>query len=378
MNGIRSKHLLKIRMNYTSQFDKFRVFCLTSFLLIISPLVRADEVDNFVKNVMRERRIPSVSIAVTRNGKIIRQKAFGTANLEQNVAATADTVYQLASATKPLTGVAVMCLAEDGKLGLDDKISLLLPDVPRSWSDVTIRQLLNHTSGIPDVFSDLKTGTMLAESRDELLKKLFALPLVSQPGEKWAYDQAGYLLLKMIIEKAAGMPFEEFVQERLFRPLGIRSASFGDYQEVIKNRATYYREENAALRHYWFRFPDFLHTAAGLNITARDLAKFDIALSAYKIIKPSSIAELSAPAKLRGGQTFDYGGGWAIHKRARHSSIGHSGGRSAAYERFADDKLTVIVLTNLSGADPDSIITGIAAVYLPALKENPEQSESKP
>ena len=348
---------------------KFRFLCLAAFLLFVSLSARADEVDNFVKRTMQERHIPSVSIAVIKNGKIIKQKAYGTANIEQNVLATTQTIYQMASATKTLTGTAVMSLAEEGKLSLDQKISSLLPNVPSSWSGITVRQLLNHTSGIPDVFSDIKTGTYLADDRDELVKKLFALPLVSQPGENWAYDQSGYLLAGMIIEKVSGMPFEKFVAERFFRPLGITSASFGDYKEVVKNRATYYREENGILRHYWFRFPTFLHTAAGLNITAGDLAKFDIALSTGKIIKTSSMTEMYAPAKLNNGQTYDYGLGWAIHKRSSHSSVGHSGGFSAAYERFLDDKLTVIVLSNLSGADPDSIVTGIAAVYIPTLKE---------
>ena len=114
----------------------------------------------------------------------------------------------------------------------------------------------------------------------------------------------------------------------------------------------------------------FLHTAAGLNITAGDLAKWDIALSTGKIIKPSSMNEMYAPAKLNNGETFDYGGGWAIHQRPRHSSVGHSGGYSAAYERFLDDKITVVVLTNLSGADPDSLVDGIAAIYIPSLKQN--------
>lgn len=355
---------MKVRVNY-----KFRFLRLTAFLLLVSFPAKADEADKYVAAVMRERHIPSVSIAVIKNGKIVKQKAYGTSNLEQNVAATTQTVYQMASATKTLTGTAVMSLVEEGKLSLDQKINTLLPNVPPAWNAVTVRQLLNHTSGIPDVFSDIKTGTMLADDRDELVKKLFALPLVSQPGESWAYDQAGYLLAGMIIEKVSGMRFEEFVAKRFFRPLGITSASFGDYKEVVRNRATYYREEDGVMRHYWFRFPTFLHTAAGLNITPGDLAKFDIALSAGKIIKPASIAELYAPAKLNTGQTFDYGLGWAIHKRSSHSSVGHSGGYSAAYERFLDDKLTVIVLSNLSGADPDSIVTGIAAIYIPDFKE---------
>lgn len=349
---------------------KFQFFCLIAFSLFVSLSAKADEVDIFVKSAMRERHIPSVSIAVIKNNKIIKQKAYGTANLEQNVLATPQTVYQLASATKTFTGTAVMYLAERGKLSLDQKINEFLPDVPLSWNGVTVRQLLNHTSGIPDVFSNIKTGTMLADNRDELVKKLFALPLVSQPGEKWAYDQAGYLFLGMIVEKVSGMPFEEFITQKFLRPNGITSASFGDYKEVVTNRATYYREEDGKLRHYWFRFPTFLHTAAGLNITAGDLAKWDIALSTGKIIKPSSMNEMYAPAKLNNGETFDYGSGWAIHKRSRHNSVGHSGGYSAAYERFLDDKITVIVLTNLSGADPDSLVDGIAAIYIPNLEQN--------
>jgi CubicO group peptidase (beta-lactamase class C family) len=317
---------------------------------------------------MSERRIPGVSIAIIKNNKIIKQKVYGTANLEQNVLATPQTVFQLASITKTFTGVAIMRLAEAGKLSLDQKIDTLLPAIPSSWKGVTVRQLLNHTSGIPDVFSDANAGTYLADNRDDLVNKLFVLPVVSPPGETWAYEAAGYLLLGMIIEKVSGLTFEEFIVQQLFRPLGITSATFGDYKEIVKNRATYYREEDAVMRHYWYRFPTFLHTAAGLNITATDLAKWDIALSTGKIINPSSIREMYTPAKLNNGQTHDYGYGWEIHNRPHHSSVGHSGGRSSAYERFLEDKLTVIVLTNLSGADPDALAEGIAAIYIPAFR----------
>jgi len=172
------------------------------------------------------------------NGKVLTARGYGLANVEFSVPVTGDTAHQLASATKIFTGTAIMMLVEEGKLSLDDSVVKLLPGLPASWSNVTVQHLLTHTSGIPDWFeaSAGPRGNILdlRASRDDIIKKISAEPVEFQPGEKWSYNQSGPVLLAMIVEKVAGRGFEDFLDQRIFKPLAMKTTRFGNSSDVSR------------------------------------------------------------------------------------------------------------------------------------------------
>lgn len=367
------------------------LFGLTLVLLVASvpALGQADKVDEYIQAEMQRRYIPSLALAVTQSGKVVKQKAYGLANVELDVPATPETLYQIASTTKTFTAAAIFKLVEDGKISLDDGVTKWLPEVPAGWSGVTVRQCLSHTSGLPDIVLDPCTLDLVADTREEAIKKLAAMPAPNKPGETWSYNQTGYVLLGMILEKVSGMKFEEFLEQRFFRPLGMTSTRFGDSKEIVPKRASLYTRLQSCGPEGPKLFPDkiqsaqpayvynpYMHTGAGINTTAGDLAKWNLALDEEKVLKKATLDQMWSAAKLADGNVFRFGGttgyayGWVVDDRPGHKSVGHSGGGSTAYWRFLDDKLNIIVLTNLQGSDPDSLAQGVAALYVPELAGN--------
>ncbi|HEX8723640.1 MAG TPA: serine hydrolase domain-containing protein [Pyrinomonadaceae bacterium] len=347
----------------------------------------ARELDAYVRREMRRRHVPGLSLAVLRGGRVIKAKGYGLASVELGVPAGTETVYQLASATKVFTGAAVMLLAQEGRLSLEEPVTKLLPELPASWGAVTVRHCLTHTSGLPDAALSDDTDEVIAPTRAEAIRKLAALPFLFQPGEKWEYSQTGYMLLGMIIERLSGVTFEEFLARRIFRPLGMSRTSFGDSIEVVPGRSSLYTRyvldggklvdaPDRRLRTTRYVYPGYLHPGAGLNSTASDMARFDAALAAGRVLKRRWLEEMWTAAKLRDGRAFrfddstmGYGAGWLVDDAPGHKSAGHSGGDSTIYIHYIDDRLAVVVLTNYQGAHPDEIAGGVAALYVPALAE---------
>lgn len=331
-------------------------------LIAVAGLITpAESVESIVRAWMIEKQIPGACVAVLHKGKALERHALGWSNLELKTRATPETVFQLASASKTFTGVAVMSLVEEGKLDLNASIGTWLPDLPQSWKPITLRQLMNHTSGLPDVFRDETMTDLYSDDPKELLTKLTSLPPVTSPGTKWEYDQTGYFLAGLIIEKVSGLPFETFMKRRFFGPLGMKSTSYGDYYAVVPGRAAYYTLEDGKLRHFLYPFARVMWTGAGLNTSIDDLFKWNRALDAGKLLKPSSLAAMWASTKLPDGTDAGYGMGWAVRKLPKHRTVGHSGGNSSGYTKFLDDGVTIIVLTNLArAAFPDPLIDRIA------------------
>lgn len=348
-------------------------------LLLFSAVLTAQDkqsasVDEYVKTEMKNRNIPGLSLAVIKDGKIIKESAYGLASVELNVPATVNTVYPIASTTKPFTSTAVMTLVDAGKLKLDDTLQTLLPDVPEKWRGVTVKQMLTHISGLPDVAVQPGRGDLIADTREEAMKKLAEMPLQFKPGERWSYDQTNYVLLGMIIEKLSGVSFEEYIRQHFFVPLGMTSTSYGDANDVIAGRATTYQKNKAGqLLSYPLIFPEYVRTAAGINTTVDDFAKWIIALNRDKLVKPSTRDQMWEAIKLNDGSTFrldkktiGYGAGWTVNDFPGHKSVGHSGGGTTAFAYFIEDKLAIIVLGN-GRTNPDALLNGIAAVYIPDL-----------
>jgi D-alanyl-D-alanine carboxypeptidase len=345
-----------------------------------SSLPRADTVDEYIEALMRTQRVPGLSLAVVQAGKVVKARGYGMANAELNVQATPGTVYQLQSVTKSFVACAIMLLAEDGKLGLDGTITGYLSGLPQAWSGVTVRHLLTHTSGIPNFVSDQGSGAAIVafaqkvSSSEEIVAWAAARPLRFAPGEGRRYSNTGYHLLGMLIEKVSGKSWGQFLHERIFAPLSMSRTRINSAQSIIADRASGYINFGSLENGLWFTPAYVASAAGGLVSSVEDMARWEIALQAGTIVKPSVLAQMEVPVKLNNGTVVQeqdgtrYGLGWELKTHAGHRVTGHGGdhvsGFTSNFSRYADDKLAVVVLSNLMPFDIGAATRGVAEFYL--------------
>ena len=343
---------------------------LTVSFLVVSAAVGlwAGEIDDYVQAQMQRQHIPGLSLAIVKEGKVILAKGYGFSNVEHNVPAKPETIYQSGSLGKQFTATAVMLLVEEGKLGLDDEITKYLDGTPQAWKGITVRHLLTHTSGIKN-YSPEDLNYRQDYSEQELLQKAAALPMDFAAGERWSYSNTGYMLLGMIIRKASGEFYGDYLRKRVFLPLGMETARIISEEDIIPNRAAGYHYINGQLKNQEWVSPSLNSTADGsLYLTVLDLAKWDAALYTEKLLKQSSLEQMWTPVKTTDGKSNPYGFGWFIGESQGHRVIEHSGawqGFQSYIARFVDDKLTVIVLVNLIESNTRKIVYGVAHRYLP-------------
>jgi CubicO group peptidase (beta-lactamase class C family) len=332
--------------------------------------------DDYLRTKMQNRRIPGMQVAVIRDGRIVFSRSYGKANLQDDVAVTPDTVFSINSATKTFTGVAILQLAQAGKLSLDDPVSRHLADLPREWQAITVRQLLNHTSGLPDILVPPRaqgTGSLVGEGGEESAwDTVRTLPMAFPTGSAYRYNQTNYVLLGRIIDSLGGVPFTRFIAERQFSPAGMRHAGFGDSRDVTPRRAQPYRYPGGAtspaagaLQHAFDEFPAMLRTGAGINASAEDVAHWLIALQDGRLLDREHLRDLWAPGRFNDGRLTSWASGWPLIDREDHPAVAGIGGRRSAFFVYPRDGLSVVVLTNLAGANPEEFIDEIAGFYLP-------------
>lgn len=350
--------------------------CVMSIALTLSAAqtVRAQSsstttaVTDYVKAEMQRQHIPGLSLLVIKNDKIIRAEGFGFANVELQVPVKSESVFQSGSVGKQFTATVVMMLVEEGKIGLDDPLTKYFPDAPATWKDVTVRELLSHTAGFgdyPKKFNYRKDWT-----EGEELKLIESIPLAYPPGTSWAYSNFGYVTLGILIHRVTGEFYGDFLQQRIFQPLGMDSTRIISEADIVPNRSAGYRLVKGELKNQEWVSPVVNTTADGsLYFTTLDLAKWDAALYTEKLLKRSSLDLMWTPVKLKNGQPNKghYGFGWFIDDRKGHRCIHHDGswqGFETAIDRYVDDKLTVIALANLADSSPGKITQHVAELYL--------------
>ena len=357
---------------------KHFLLTITLIVLLISiPCVAQESftksVDELVQTEMTKQRIPGVSLAVVKNGQVVLAKGYGFANLEHKVSVTPETIFQSGSLGKQFTATAVMMLVADGKVALDEKISKYLGGVPEAWSMITIRHLLTHTSGLTDYPDDFDFRRDYTE--DELLKRAQAITPAFKPGEKWQYSNLAYVTLGILIHKVSGQFYGDFLQERVFKPLGMTTTRIISEEDIVPNRAAGYRIVKNEIKNQNWVSPTLNTTADGaLYLTALDLAKWDAALYGEKLLKQNLLEQMWTTAKLDNNKTTDYGFGWALGQINGHRLIQHGGawqGFTSYIARYVDDKLTVIVLDNLAGGNAGLIAHRVAQLHNPELARKP-------
>jgi len=340
----------------------------TILVLASVATARADQIDDYVKAEMEKQHIPGLGLAVVKDGTVVRSQGYGLANIELNVAAQRDTVFKIGSVSKQFIATGIMVLLQEGKLSLDDKISKYLEGTPEAWKDITIKHLLTHTSGIvreAPGFDPLKV-----QSDADVIKTAYPLPLRFKPGEKWEYCNVGYFALAEIIRKISNKPWPEFLSERVFKPLGMNATRTTTVSDLVPNRASGYvwSQERLQNADEWVA----LRPSGAFLSTAQDLAKWDAALYTDRILARASRDLMWSPLVNTSAKPGDdgaphYGFGWFVDKVQSHRDVYHGGslpGFRAEIDRFIEDKLTIIVLTNGDRAKPDSIARGVARFYL--------------
>ena len=334
--------------------------------------ITPDPVGDYVRSEMQKQRIPGLSLLVSKGGQIARAEGFGLANVELQVPVRPETVFQSGSVGKQFTATAVMMLVEEGKVALDDPLTKYFPDAPGAWKEVTVRQLLSHTAGFtdyPEKFDFRKDWT-----EDELLKVVEGIPLAYPPGTKWDYSNLGYLTLGILIHRVTGEFYGDFLQQRIFQPLGMQTTRILSEADIVPNRAAGYRLVNGELKNQEWVAPMVNTTADGsLYFSILDLAKWDAALYGERLLKRSSLDLMWTPVKLKDGSPNKgadgsaYGFGWFVGNQKGHRVIGHDGawqGFQTTINRYVDDRVTVVVLTNLAEGKPWEIAQHVADMYL--------------
>ncbi|MBB5716957.1 serine hydrolase domain-containing protein [Sphingomonas aerophila] len=322
----------------------------------------ASRADALLKGHLRAGNFSGV-VLVARHGKTLLRQGYGLADREQGVLATPETVFRIGSTTKPFTATAVMTLVEGGKVSLDSPIRRYVDGLPAAWSAITVRQLLNHSSGIPDyvqVNGFIRGPARLNLTPGELVGLVRNEPLEFTPGAKFHYSNTGYALLGMMIERITGQSYPDYVRDHLLRPAGLTHTAYDNPEDIVPGRASGYWLVDGIAKNARLMTPSAAYAAGGLRSTVDDLLRWNVALHAGKLVNAASLAAMFTDAG------HGYGLGSFVEVRRGHRLWDHGGnlpGFSCAFEYYPDDDLTVIVLTNIEGEGSEHIASELAGAY---------------
>ena len=328
-----------------------------------------EKIDKIAADTLARTGVPSASVVVVKDGKIAYVKAYGDARLEPKTAAAPTMRYSIGSISKQFTAAAMLLLQEQGKLSLDDKVGKYVPDLTRA-NEVTIRQLLSHTSGYQDYWpQDYVMPMMLKPVTAQKIMDTWAkIPLDFEPGTKWQYSNTNFVIAGVIVEKVSGMPLLKFLQQNIFGPLGMASVANIDEKRLGDTDPTgYLRYALGPLRPAPKEGPGWLFAAGELAMPATDLAKWDISIIDQKVLKPSSYREFSTDTLLKNGLSTHYGLGVDVASQGGHRALSHGGevsGFTAQNTVFPDDRAAIVVLTNQDAAGASGAIAGGIAPLL--------------
>ncbi|CAF2169758.1 unnamed protein product [Rotaria magnacalcarata] len=309
-------------------------------------------IDEVIHTAMKTQKIPGVALGVFRRGKIIFSKAYGYSNLEHEVPVKLETMFQSGSVGKQFTSMAIMMLLEHGKLQLDDKIRKYFHDAPIEWSNITIRNLLTHTSGMVSYSPDL--NLQQAYTEDDFYNIIKSTPLVYQPGQQFSYSNFGYVMLGFLIQRITNQSYANFIREHIFRPLGMKTARIINETSIIPNRASGYMFIDDHIINQPWVSPIFNTMADGsFYFNIYDMVKWDEALYGDVLLKrQASFDEMWSSVKLNDNTTYEYGFGWSLLEAINGMRIIEHGGSWQGFRtmivRVPEDERTIFLFTNMN------------------------------
>src|SRR5688500_13118513 len=323
--------------------------------------------DSLVFTYLAESRAPSASFAVIRGNDTLAYGAHGLADVDAWRAPTAATIYQIGSITKQFTSAAIMKLVEQGRVKLDDDLSKYVPQFPLQGKKVSIRHLLNHTSGIHSYTSSSAWQKTWSDelSPDAIIKFVAADTFDFAPGTAYRYNNTGYVLLGMVIEKASGQTYANYLDAQFFKPLGMRQTSYCPSRTSDPAFALGYSKGPSATVRAKFLHLSHPFSAGALCSTVGDLVKWQRALDAGKVVSPASYALMTTADSLPSGRKLNYGFGLVPGMFSGHKTISHTGGINGfatAATYVPDDSLSIVVFTNYDGESPQTLVRNLLRV----------------
>ncbi len=307
------------------------------------------------------RKVFMGAVLVARGDEILLEKGYGFANLELNVPDTPSTKFRLGSVTKQFTAAAIMLLQERGKLNVVDLVKKYMPDAPAAWDNITIFNVLTHTSGIPNYtgFPDYPPLQGIPTTPEKLVARFLDKPLDFQPGERYSYSNSGYVLLGYLIEKISGESYEKFLREDIFTPMGMNDSGYDSNTAIIPHRAEGYAPGPTGIINADYADMTVPFAAGALYSTTEDLLRWEKGLYGGKLLKPDSLVRMTMPFR------NNYAFGLEVRTVHGHKVINHGGsiqGFNTMVAYYPGDKLEVIVLSNINGAAPQDLAAQLAAV----------------
>lgn len=339
------------------------------------PLPSAGELaalDAWITAYQAEHNVPGVLVALASAGRVHLVRSYGLANVELDVPVTDSTVFEIGSISKQFVAAAVMLLVQEGRLGLDDPIHRFLPELPSEWYGVTVRQLLTHTSGIPD-YEEIGSYDVyrFRLTPEEVIQIAHARPMDFAPGTGYYYSNTGYFLLSRLVERLEGAPLGQVLDRRLFAPLGMTQTRMADPEALIRHRAAgYWVDKSGGLINRMPTETSSTLGAGGLLSSARDLARWDAALAGDALLSPASKAAMWTPAVLPNGRRIDYGFGWDLTPYRGLATQRHTGqvaGFQAYFARFPARNVAVIVFQNRYRAPLRQLYERVTDTLVPGL-----------
>lgn len=355
-----------------------KLLLLLFFPMSVLGQINPEKITSYLDSVMKARHIPGVSVAIIHNSKLNYIQSLGSANLETNTPVTNESVFQLASLTKPFTAVCIMQLVEQGKIDLKNSITKYIDSLPEAYKSITVENLLTHTAGLPDQVNLVYNNSPVMDiSTKKQLEIILEAPLLFAPGESCSYADPGYFLLGMIIEKTSGLKYHDYLEQNIFKPLEMEQSLVENKWAIVKNRVAPYKYVNNQIingrRDYQHELPSHF----GILSTILDLTKWDLALRSKRIISSSSLKIMWTPATLNNGNNAltwgtNYGYGFMLGDIKGFKYAEHGGFAGTHLIHFIEEDLSIIVLTNLdlmSKSNPRNIAHHLASIILETSKK---------
>ena len=351
------------------------IVCLTSLALLAAPAQgQSDAITEYVRAQLDWRLIPGVSFAVMKAGRIVRAEAHGVASRESNDKASVTTAFQMGSVGKQFTAAAILLLHQEGRLQLDSAIPQYLPGTPSAWQGMTIRHLLTHTSGLGDYDNAIQNNLDREYSRDALMSLIASQAPTFRPGAGFQYSNSGYVLLGLIVEAVSGEHLGDFLAKRIFGPLQMTASGMVGRTGMPSGAASGYRLADGVVSRAPSVSRSLNSTGDGsLYSTVLDMAKWDAALYRDDLLNAASRRAMWTAVRLNDRTTRAYGFGWGLGSFRNHRIVEHGGswqGFAAHVVRYPDDRISVVVLTNLTGVGNTAglIANRVARYYVPGLR----------
>jgi len=337
------------------------------FLLVrVLAYGQSDSTDLIVQKMMKDQRIVGLSLAVIKNGKAVVNKGYGLANAEHNVPVTSETVIRLGSVSKQFFATAILKLMEEGKLSIEDSVHKFFPDAPETWRPIQVKHLMSHTSGLKREGPAYNNSVIQPDL--VVIRSAYSLPLDFKTGQKYQYCNLAYFMLAEIITQVSGMPWQDYIREKLFLPAGMKKSCMTDFYPIIPNRASGYMHNKGVLVNADAMYA--VRPSGGFLSTSSDMILWDKVLREKNIILKKENWELLWQPFIK---TSDnpaskeyYGFGWTIDELNGRKVIEHGGsniGFRSYYARFVNDGLSIIIMTNTDEANPAGIVKALSEYY---------------